>query len=119
MVKTIVNPASQIPYFRYYPGSQTTTNIYVDHTRAWIWIADLKRITIVLRETNVNNVEYSIDVSSDNTNWVNLKTDQDLIKNTIEYEILENVWRYVRVQIRSDVADTHGTVDLYIMGERM
>jgi len=119
MVKQIKNPATSIPYFRYNPATQTTTNAYVNHTRNFIWIADLTKLTIVIRETNVNAITWSIDVSHNSTNWINIKTDQALAKNATTYETLTDVWRYIRLQIKSTVADAHGTVDMYIMGERM
>jgi len=105
------------PYRTHTVATKASTNSYV--TLATLYLADCTKTTIWLRETNVNAIEYSIDLSMDNSNWTNKKTDVDLAKNASVSETLTDLWRYVRVQIKSDVADTHGSVELKAHSERM
>jgi len=98
-------------------ATTATTNAYV--TLGTLYLSGCTKTNIWLRETNVNAVMYSIDGSMDNTNWTNLKTDQDIAKNASVYETLTDLWRYVRVQIIDKVGGTHGSVEMKAHSERM
>ena len=105
------------PFLSHTVATKASTNVYV--TLGTLYLAECSKTTIFLRETNVNAIMYSIDGSMDNTNWKNIKTDQDIAKNASAYETLNDLWRYVRVQIIDKVGGTHGSVELKSHSERM
>jgi hypothetical protein len=93
-------------------GPQATTAAYV--TLSTGSIAKVQKATLVLTESGGQNTMYSIDASMDNATWVNLMTNVDLPANTTGYEVLSNMWRYLRVQIIDKVAGVHGAVSSYL-----
>ena len=105
------------PYRTHTVATKASTNAYV--TLGTLYLATSTKTTIMLRETNVNAVMYSIDLSMDNIKWKNKVTDQDIAKNAIEFETITDLWRYVRVQIIDKVGGTHGSVELKAHSEKM
>lgn len=97
--------------------NETSTNSYVSMGSARI--EDFSKMTIYLRETGgANDVLFKIDVSMDNANWINVKAEDTLSASEKHYETLSDVWHYVRVQIKSAVAGSHGTVQWTILGAK-
>lgn len=97
------------------PNSAVTTAAYATLHSGMLgtlqgYTAGNKRCLILLRETAGQNVMYSIDVSLDGINWVNLKTNVDLPANQIAYETLTDAWEQLRTQIIDKVPGTHGAV---------
>lgn len=79
--------------------------------------ADYKnKLNVHLKEHNTNDIEYQILGSLDDVTYETLVPTTDLVKNTSKYEILSEPWLYIDVQIRDNVAATHGKADIKIGG---
>jgi hypothetical protein len=79
--------------------------------------ADYKnKANVHIKEHNTNDIEYTILGSNDDVTYETLVPTTDLAKNASKYEILSEPWLYINVQIRDNVAATHGKADISIGG---
>jgi len=90
----------------------TTVNTYAPI--ASFSIRGYKSKTIVL-EAETNDLEFRIEYSLDNSNWYVRLTDIDVsagafvVRDDDTNSELRGAWGYCRIQVRPNVADTHGT----------
>ena len=102
-----------------YSGSHlTTVNTYVTVPDAvtgedYFNVKGFKSKTMQLA-CATNDLQYSIDYSNDATNWFNWKTDQLISAGTVEAEEYNVLWKFIRVQVKPNVVDTHGTLTVTI-----
>lgn len=60
---------------------------------------------------------YSIDVSVDGSIWVNKVTDQALATATpVVTSYVDELWNYLRVQVKPNAAGQHGTITVVMIG---
>lgn len=59
---------------------------------------------------------YSIDVSNDASIWINKVTDQPLAVATPVGETLNEIWDFMRVQVKTAAAGVNGTITVKIVG---
>jgi len=87
--------------------TQTSANAYATFLTAYVYPYVNK--IVYVKENNINAVSYSVDGTVDGTNWVNLVTDQPVLKNGDAYSTFTEPWVKLRVQVKSTVAATHST----------
>jgi hypothetical protein len=63
-----------------------------------------------------NALQYSIDVSNDGSIWINKVTDQALAVATPVGVVLNEIWDFLRVQVKPAAAGVHGTITVKIVG---
>jgi len=105
------------PKLKAFSGSKTTTiNTYVTvpdaitGTEYW-YCRGFKSKYFVLKCT-LNNLLYSLDVSPDGALWFNIKTDQLILKDATAKETHTEIWPYYRVQVKPNVNDVHGKLEV-------
>jgi len=111
------SPAKNSPYVTE-TKTQASANAYA--SMGSIWIGNLTKMTISVRETGgAKDVLFKIDVSMDGTVWKNIMAEDTLSASEHHYETLSDAWRWLRVQIKSALADNHGAVEAILHGEKM
>jgi len=111
------------PYTDRTTTATTSTNSFVS-LGTW-WVADITKALITVRETGTTNgITYQIEGSMDNTNYKVLKLDGGVVERAVvaggfEYETIVELWKYLRVSIKSTVGGSHGVGVADLHGERM
>lgn len=98
-----------------YNDAQTTTNDYASIVKVKL-PTNMKRFLIHWKELNVNAALIKILASPDDVTYETIKAETALAKNGSSYETLEDPWTWIDVQVKSAVAETHGSVKVYITG---
>lgn len=93
---------------------QTSTNSFASILKMKVY--SRKAITVVISNSHaINVIQYRVMVSNDEEGaadtWAIDKSDTDLVANsvTLERHVVTGAFVWVDVQIKSKVADTHGT----------
>lgn len=75
------------------------------------------RVLIHIRELNVNAVKYNVLACVDPSQWETVKADQAILKAKTALEPITEAYNWVKIQVASNVADTHGKVNAFIEGK--
>jgi hypothetical protein len=111
----IASTSATVPYepleaqsFAFKRTSETaTTNTYAVHLERFC--LPYSHQTLLLKETGSNDITYKIEVSSSkNSGWVELQGDTDIVGDANDVVQIFGAFRYIRVSVKSKVADTHG-----------
>ena len=104
----------------------TTTNTFTSVYSSgdvWTELQSIDQVTVQIRNTHAaNGLSYQILASLDSSiakaQWPVLKASTNLAGSTTAFETLDtNTWKYLDVQVKSQVADTASTVRTWIHGE--
>lgn len=103
-------------------ATKTSANAYADILNENV-PGDLPAgVAVFLKENNVNAIDYKVDGTFDGTNWVAIKAETGIAKNGSDQVLpsaeakLKDPWLKIRVQIKSQVAETHGNVTATLTG---
>lgn len=96
------------------PRTATSTNNYVSVYK--VSDSHSRHIAISIKENNVNALLYKVLGSLDDVTFHELLAETSLAKNGSDYQTIEGAWRYIDVQIKSAVAETHGNATVLISG---
>ena len=101
--------------YYYDTEDQTSTNSYVTMT-----IHNISHYNSVLLWFSVatNDIKYKIDGSTDGSTFEEIKAETVLASGSTDYETLINeAWRFVRMQIASNVGGAHGVMTLDVVAK--
>lgn len=79
-------------------------------------------LAVNIVENNVNAIHYKVDGTFDGTVWVAIKAETGVAKDGNDQVLpsaeakLKDPWLKIRVQIKSQVAETHGNVTATLTG---
>lgn len=96
------------------PRTATSTNSYATVCK----VNDLhsRNILVSIKENNVNAIKYKILGSLDDVTYHELQAETVVTKNGSGYKSFSDAWRFIDVQIASNVAETHGNATVVISG---
>ncbi len=90
--------------FRKYSGwlcrDRTTTNSYTD--TEVVDISHFQSVTIWVHNSRLSNsLNWKVLVSSDGTNWLEVKSEAILPAASQDYTTVDSLWRFLKVQVKS------------------
>lgn len=97
-------------------ATQSTTDSFAVLDENWN-SGNLARKTIVIQnEGSSNSIDYRIQGSLDETNWITIVTSTALANSTLASENINNFWKYLRVQVRATTGGSQSTVSAEAAG---
>lgn len=104
-------------------GTLTSTDEYVTLAEVDLFEQpNVDKVSVEVVENNVNAIKFKIEGTIDGTNYEEIKAEAQLAKNgkidvtPADAAKLADPWRKIRVQHKSDVAETHGNTTATIIG---
>lgn len=92
--------------------NQTTSNDYVNSTIVDVRL--FKDYLFRLINKDANGLKYKILACLEPDDWQEIKAETELAGNTKTYEWGSETWAYVKIQVKSSIADTPTTCEAYV-----
>lgn len=102
--------------------TQTSANAYATVGSIVTVRSEIKTLVIQCTEKNVNAVKIKILASNSRTDEgallepVELLAETVIAKNAARYDTISDPWRFIDVEVASNVAATHGSLKVAISG---
>ena len=90
-----------------------TTNNYASALKLKLG-ASADRLTVHIKENNVAAVRWKVLSSLDDVVYETIRDEEIVLQNGSDYDTLTDLWRYVDVQVISNVVDVPGVVTIYV-----
>lgn len=105
------------PTLKAISGSKTTTtNSYVtvpdDETALEYFRCRGYKNKLILLKCTLNNLLYSVDVSNDASIWHNKVTDELILTGASIFVTLSEIWIFIRIQVKPNVNNAHGKLEV-------